>query len=142
MSCSSVGLYNPKIELNVGGALRAAYNFQADMVAISGRRYKHQCTDTVKAYRHIPVLHTDDIIKLIPYQSTPVAVEICDKAKPIYNFVHPKSAFYIFGPEDGSLGKSILDKCPYVVYIPTKQCMNLAATVNVVLYDRLLKENK
>ncbi|MBU0538004.1 MAG: 23S rRNA methyltransferase, partial [Gammaproteobacteria bacterium] len=26
-----------------------------------------------------------------------------------------------------------------IVYIPTKGCMNLAATVNVVLYDRLAK---
>jgi tRNA(Leu) C34 or U34 (ribose-2'-O)-methylase TrmL len=26
-----------------------------------------------------------------------------------------------------------------VVYIPTTGCMNLAATVNVVLYDRLSK---
>jgi len=26
-----------------------------------------------------------------------------------------------------------------VVYIPTVGCMNLAATVNVVLYDRLAK---
>jgi tRNA(Leu) C34 or U34 (ribose-2'-O)-methylase TrmL len=27
-----------------------------------------------------------------------------------------------------------------VVYVPTIGCMNLAATVNVVLYDRLAKE--
>jgi tRNA(Leu) C34 or U34 (ribose-2'-O)-methylase TrmL len=28
-----------------------------------------------------------------------------------------------------------------VVYIPTTGCMNLAATVNVVLYDRMAKGN-
>jgi tRNA(Leu) C34 or U34 (ribose-2'-O)-methylase TrmL len=28
------------------------------------------------------------------------------------------------------------------VYIPTVGCMNLAATVNVVLYDRLAKASK
>ncbi len=27
----------------------------------------------------------------------------------------------------------------HVVYVPTRHCMNLAATVNVVLYDRLSK---
>lgn len=50
-------------------------------------------------------------------------------------------ALYIFGPEDGSLDKEIRDWCEDVVYIPTTGCMNLAATVNVVLYDRLAKGN-
>jgi hypothetical protein len=53
----------------------------------------------------------------------------------------PDRALYIFGPEDGSLDKDIRDWCEDVVYIPTTGCMNLAATVNVVLYDRLAKGN-
>ena len=36
----------------------------------------------------------------------------------------------------------ITDWCRDVVYIPTDKCMNLAATVNVVLYDRLAKYDK
>ncbi|TOK02114.1 hypothetical protein CGI27_01360, partial [Vibrio parahaemolyticus] len=31
------------------------------------------------------------------------------------------------------------DAYHHVVYVPTHGCMNLAATVNVVLYDRLAK---
>jgi tRNA(Leu) C34 or U34 (ribose-2'-O)-methylase TrmL len=48
---------------------------------------------------------------------------------------------YIFGPEDGSLPQSVVDQCEHVVFIPTTGCMNLAATVNVVLYDRLAKQS-
>ena len=29
--------------------------------------------------------------------------------------------------------------CEETIYIPTEGCMNLAATVNVVLYDRMAK---
>ena len=55
-------------------------------------------------------------------------------------FEHPSNALYVFGPEDGSIPQSIIDISDSVVYIPTQTCMNLAATVNVVLYDRLCKE--
>ncbi len=32
------------------------------------------------------------------------------------------------------------DRADHVVYVPTVGCMNLAASVNVVLYDRLAKQ--
>ena len=72
----------------------------------------------------------------------PVAVELVEGARPLPEYTHPDRALYIFGPEDGSLQQEILDWCgAEVVYIPTQGCMNLAATVNVVLYDRLAKGN-
>lgn len=64
-----------------------------------------------------------------------------ERARPLPEYTHPDRALYIFGPEDGSLDKEIRDWCEDVVYIPTTGCMNLAATVNVVLYDRLAKGN-
>ncbi len=45
----------------------------------------------------------------------------------------------MFGPEDGTLGDDVLSWCRDVIYVPTRYCMNLAATVNVVLYDRMQK---
>ena len=60
---------------------------------------------------------------------------------PLHTFKHPQRAFYIFGPEDGSLRANVTDWCEDIIYIPTHGCMNLAATVNVVLYDRLAKGN-
>ena len=75
----------------------------------------------------------------IPIGSTPVAIELIKDAKPLPSYRHPERAFYIFGPEDGTLDKNIRAWCTDVVYIPTVGCMNLAATVNVVLYDRMAK---
>lgn len=54
----------------------------------------------------------------------------------------PARAFYVFGPEDGTLGSDILSWCPQRLMVPTRTCMNLAATVNVVLYDRLAKADR
>jgi hypothetical protein len=71
----------------------------------------------------------------------PVAIELIEGAIALPEYRHPRRAFYIFGSEDGSLKKTqaIRSWCKDIVYIPTTGCMNLAATVNVVLYDRLCK---
>ena len=74
-------------------------------------------------------------------RGVPVAIEVHPDARPLTEYQHPERAFYIFGPEDGSLDKDIRDWCEDVIYIPTNGCMNLAATVNVVLYDRMAKGN-
>jgi tRNA(Leu) C34 or U34 (ribose-2'-O)-methylase TrmL len=70
---------------------------------------------------------------------TKVAIELVEGATPLPLFKHPEEALYIFGPEDGSIEQEVVDLCDHVVYIPTIGCMNLAATVNVLLYDRLAK---
>jgi len=54
-------------------------------------------------------------------------------------FEHPEQALYIFGPEDGTISQAVIDSADDVVYVPTHGCMNLAASVNVLLYDRLSK---
>ena len=138
---SAVGLFRPKDIRNVGAVLRAAHCYGAAMVAIQGDRTEVRSPlDTSKAYRHIPVLRSEDIFDIIPFDTIPIAVEFIEGAISLPKFVHPERAFYIFGPEDGSLGAQHTSRCKYIVSIPTKYCMNLAATVNVVLYDRLAKE--
>lgn len=97
-------------------------------------------TDTQKAYRNLPVLRVADVFEAAPFDCVPVAVELLEESRSIVNFVHPERAFYIFGPEDGTLGKSITSRCRVCIQVPTKFCMNLAATANVVLYDRLAKQ--
>ena len=134
-----VGLDNPKSEVNVGAAMRAVGVYDAQFLAVSGARLGPGKTDTMKAYRHIPLLRPKALKDVIPYDCVPVAVDLIDGATPLPEYEHPERAFYIFGPEDGTLGKRITDFCRDVVYVPTNGCMNLAATVNVALYDRLLK---
>ena len=143
---SCIGLHRPKNHLNVGATLRAAGVYESAFVACSGDRipfkFHRAPTDTMRAYRHMPLFRVSDLRDVIPYDCVPVAIDIIEGARLLQNYVHPERAFYIFGPEDGTLGKSVTDWCRDVVYIPTKRCMNLAATVNVVLYDRLAKEAK
>jgi tRNA(Leu) C34 or U34 (ribose-2'-O)-methylase TrmL len=140
----SIGLDNPKSGVNVGAALRAANCYGAVMVAVTGNRYtKHGMrTDTTAARRHIPLICVDNLYNAIPYGCVPVAVDLVPDAQNLIHYRHPKQAFYVFGPEDGTLGHKVLDFCRDVVYVPTNGCMNLAATVNVVLYDRIVKESK
>ena len=135
-----IGLYNPKNSANVGAALRAAHCLWADMVAIQGRRFQRVPTDTTKAWRHMPLIQTNDLRSIIPYACVPVAVEIVPGAYDLAIYHHPERAFYVFGPEDGSIPASALAWCREVVQIPTRYCLNLGATVNVVLYDRAAKQ--
>lgn len=143
---AAVALANPKSGLNVGSVLRAAGCYDASLVVIGGNRANYYmgrlATDTQKAYRHIPVIRTSNVLDAIPYDCVPIAVELLPDATSIVNFVHPERAFYIFGPEDGTLGRAVTDHCKHKVVIPTRYCMNLAATVNVVLYDRRAKADR
>ncbi len=135
-----IGLDNPKFIGNIGGVLRACNNYNASLIVISGQRFKKQCTDTTKAYRRIPLLQVENLKDAIPYDCVPVAVDLIEGARSLPEYTHPERAFYIFGAEDATLGERILSWCRDIVYIPTNRCINLAATVNVVLYDRLAKQ--
>lgn len=137
---SAIGLHLPKTAKNVGSTLRAADCYSSSMVAIAGKRYKESCTDTTKAYRRIPTIECDDLRNLIPLDCVPVAVDLIEGATPLHEYKHPERAFYIFGPEDGTLGELVTGWCRDIIYVPTNGCMNLAASVNVVLYDRMCKQ--
>ena len=51
-------------------------------------------------------------------------------------------ATYIFGPEDGTLSQDTINCADSVVFIPARSSLNLAASVNVVLYDRQAKHTQ
>jgi len=136
---TGIGLHNPKNSFNIGGVIRAAYIYNASFVSITGKRYKKTVTDTTKGYRHIPLFQVDNLKSIIPYDCIPIAVDLIKGAIPLPKYQHPQRAFYIFGAEDATLGINTINWCRDIIYIPTKHCMNLAACVNVVLYDRLSK---
>lgn len=146
---TAIGLVSPKTPSNVGGVMRAAGCYGVNMVAVEGERgarsvglVTQNSTDTMKAWRHIPTLLTDDLFSVIPVGCVPVAVDLMPGAVSLVDFVHPQSALYIFGPEDGTLGVNHAKLGMARVFVPTARCMNLAATVNVVLYDRLAKATR
>lgn len=141
-----IGLINPKSPENVDSVLRASANYRADKVFYTGRRY-----DTAIKYNPKTVNMSRKIGKNIPLSRVQcltdmqtsdmkiVCVELAENAIPLPEYQHPENALYIFGPEDGSIDQEIITKADDVVYIPTVGCMNLSASVNVLLYDRLSK---
>lgn len=139
---SCIAMENVKNIINVGSVMRAAGCFGAAMIATSGRRYKRNPADTNKDYRHIPLVQCDDLRSVIPFDCVPVAVDLLEEAVSIVDYVHPERAFYVFGPEDGTLSRETVKWCRDAIYIPTRGCLNLAAAVNVVLYDRAAKRNE
>jgi tRNA(Leu) C34 or U34 (ribose-2'-O)-methylase TrmL len=138
-----LAIINPKSPQNMGSILRAAGCYQAQSIRYTGERYaraKAFQTDTKNVHQNIKISQVNEIINsTTDAKLTKVAVELVEGATPLPNFIHPEHALYIFGPEDGSIEQDVIDLCDHVVYIPTVGCMNLASTVNVLLYDRLAK---
>lgn len=144
MSASSItiGLSSPKSPTNVGAVMRAAGCYGVDNVIYTGTRYDRAVklnTDTKKMVTTIPLIQQAHLLDNIAADVKIVCVDLIEGATPLPNFKHPEKALYLFGPEDGTLSQDLINQADAVVYIPTKGCMNLAATVNVLLYDRLAK---
>jgi len=141
-----IGLINPKSPDNVSAVLRSAGNFRADSVLYTGTRYPlalQRNPDAPnmsrKVSQSIPLREVTSLLDSTAGNMKIVCVEFAENAIPLPGYQHPQDAFYIFGPEDGTISQQVIDKADAVVYVPTNGCMNLAATVNVVLYDRLSK---
>ena len=145
-----IGLVNPKTPVNVGGIMRASGCYGVDGVFYTGRRYELAArsgavqyhVDTKDAGERIPLTGVTSLLAAIPADTQLICVDLVVGATPLPDFVHPAKAFYVFGPEDGTIGQEIIDKADAVVYVPTVGCMNLAASVNVLLYDRLAKSHR
>ncbi|MEY8248878.1 MAG: RNA methyltransferase [Bermanella sp.] len=138
----SLGITNPKSPTNMGIVMRAAGCFQVDAIYYTGERYAKAArfhTDTHNTSRKIPLSGVDSLLDCVGADVKVVCVELVEGAIPLPEFEHPANAIYIFGPEDGTIKQDVLDQAHAVVYIPTVGCLNLAATVNVLLYDRLAK---
>jgi tRNA(Leu) C34 or U34 (ribose-2'-O)-methylase TrmL len=139
-----VGLTDPKSPSNVGAVMRAVGCYQADEVCYTGVRYARAAkfhTDTKDASRKIPLTAVESLVQQREAGQSIVCVDLVEGAIALPDFKHPDNALYIFGPEDGTIEQSVIDNADAVVYVPTIGCMNLAASVNVVLYDRLAKSN-
>jgi len=154
----TVGLTNPKSPSNVGAVMRAAGCYSVEQVLFTGQRYanaakyngskrntlKHN-TDTKNARDKIPLTavgsfeNFEKVRAYLPSETKIVCVDLIEGATPLPHFQHPDQALYIFGPEDGTISQEVINNADEVVYVPTVGCMNLAASVNVLLYDRLAK---
>lgn len=144
-------LISPKFPHNIGGAVRALSCFGGGEVAFSGNRVdlgdRLPREERMKAYGDTPWRQIPDEETYRPVSSmlarmpnlTPVAVELLPGTEMLHTFEHPEDALYIFGPEDGSLPNGVRRACHRFVAIPSLHCLNLAAAVYIVLYDRAVK---
>lgn len=161
----AVVLINPKTPYNVGSVIRACSIYGVPTLRWTGRRIttaegrRYAGThlrgnkprlpreERMKDYTNVDWRETasEDVVGSFAAQGlTPVAVEVRDQAEQLDAFEHPDDAVYVFGPEDGSIPRGVLTVCHRFVVIPTvtRTPLNLAAAVNVVLYDRHVKERR
>lgn len=142
----AIALVNPKFPHNVGSAVRAASCFGVKQVWWTGNRVKIDPSkrlpreERMKGYKDVTLRQYDYFYDQFE-DYTPVAIELRPNSESLTTFEHPKNPLYVFGPEDGSLSGIHLEKCHRYVVIPTRHCVNLAAAVYLVLYDRMVKEN-
>jgi len=142
----AIALINPKFSHNVGAALRAASCFGAKQVWWTGNRVRLDDKkrlpreERMKGYKDVELRQFDQVFDMFDKDVIPVAIELRKNSEALQTFEHPEKALYVFGPEDGSLSGTQLSRCHRFVVIPTKHCVNLAAAVYLVLYDRFTKE--
>lgn len=143
----AVALVNPKYSHNVGAAVRAASCYGVSQVWYTGDRVPLDVEkgerlpreERMKGYDDVTLTQFDYFFDAFPADTVPVAVELRPSAELLTQFEHPEKALYVFGPEDGSLTSVHLRHCHRFVVIPTRHCVNLAAAVYTVLYDRFSK---
>ena len=136
----AVMLDNPKTGANVGSVIRSMACYGAELLITTGKRkrWKYGDTRATACGRHVPWIHAMGRMDSIPPCHVPVAVELTDEAVSLQEYEHPCNALYVFGAEDATLGREVLECCRDVVYIPCG-CLNLSHAVTAVLHDRRMK---
>lgn len=177
MSRGSFGLFltRTKYEVNVGTAWRSCGVMGADFMGIVGALktpprgrpaasadpWLRQGSDTVKAWKHVPLSTVETIEALHTTFPSHRIVAIEQREQVVTHlpnaqvdnlptFDHPERAIYLLGREDHGFTRSdlyALDKAgaQFVEIITAGPCtssLNLAVTASIVIYDRLAKEQR
>ncbi|MCH9808978.1 MAG: RNA methyltransferase [Alphaproteobacteria bacterium] len=136
----AIGAERTSKALNLGNLMRSAHGFGASFTFTIGATYQalEAVADTSKGRNHLPHYNWDKIDELaLPELCQLVGVELIDDAIDLPSFRHPTRAAYVLGPELGSLSPPLLEKCDFVVKIPTRFCVNVAMAGAIVMYDRV-----
>lgn len=132
-------IYQPKNSLNVGTLWRTCHILGASFLATIGRRYKHQPSDTTKAWRHLPLFSFetfDEFRKKLPFGCQIVGLELHPRGTTLKDFPHPRQAVYLLGAEDHGIPESVLDQCNHIVRLDGERSMNVAVAGSIVAYHR------
>jgi len=135
----AIGIWHGKHAVNLGTLWRSAQGFGAAFVFTIGRRYKKQCSDTMAAVKHLPLLHFESLADLyahLPYNCQLVGVELCETAGSLLSFEHPERCAYLLGAEDHGLSPETLGECHSIVRIPDVGSLNVAVAGSIVMFHR------
>ena len=127
--------------MNAGAIFRTAHAFDAAFVftvdAIYARR-EGSLADTSAAHLHLPFYSFPDVASMmLPSDCRLVGVELTDDSIDLPSFRHPSRAAYVLGPERGSLSPAMVERCEFVVKIPTRFCVNVSVAAAIIMYDRV-----
>jgi tRNA G18 (ribose-2'-O)-methylase SpoU len=132
-----IGIFHSKTPVNVGTLWRSAALFGADFLFTIGRRYNHQASDTLKAWKHTPLWNFESLDDFrLPHSCELIGVELDDRAKPLHRFNHPERAVYLLGAEDHGLSPQAIERCHRLVRLPGTHSMNVAVAGSIVLNSR------
>jgi len=126
--------------LNLGNLMRSAHGFGASFTFTIGATYQalEARADTSKGQWHLPHFNWKAVNEMaLPQGCKLVGVELLDEAIDLPSFRHPMRAAYVLGPEQGSLSEGLIERCDYIVRIPTRFCVNVAMAGAIVMYDRV-----
>lgn len=137
-----IGCINMKSFQNYGTLFRTAQILDADFIFLIGNIFKHQPSDTMKSWRHVPTLVYNDFVDFNqhkPHECQLIGIELIDGATKLTEFKHPKQACYLLGAEDKGLTEEAISSCQEIIYLPGTRSMNVATAGSIVLYDRYIK---
>jgi len=134
-----IGIYNGKTPANLGTLWRSAYQLGAAGIFIIGSRFQKQASDTVKAWRHIPLRKYDDLEHFLscrPHDCRLVGVEM--GGTPLNEFTHPERAIYLLGAEEHGLSAAATKVCNNLVSLEAinTESYNVAVAGSLVMYHR------
>ena len=90
-------------------------------IIYTGDRYDRgaaYCTDTQNLSKSIPLTRVDCLLESAPENAKIVVIELAENAISLADFKHPENAYYVFGPEDGSVKQKVLNQNLWKMSLP------------------------
>ena len=136
-----IGVERLSKPMNAGNLFRSAHAFGAGFLFTVDAAYTQRGghSDTSHAPEQMPFYTFDSAAEMqLPKDCKLVGVELLDEAVDLPSFAHPVRAAYVFGPERGNLSDEMVERCDFIVKIPTAFCVNVGVAGAIVMYDRAL----
>ena len=135
-----VGVEGISKAMNLGAILRTSHAFGASFAFTVDARHdvrEIMRADTSRSVDHLPYYDWDGLDdRRLPKGCRLVGVELTPDAVELPTFRNPPAAAYVLGRERGDLSAAMLERCDFVVKIPTKFCVNVGLAAAITLYDR------